>query len=208
MGSFFQPKLVFEDLDFLNSLPSREKNSGWAEAIKHSLIIDENLFKEFDKKYEKIFNLDTDFSANILKQSVKIKADIVSKDEFETGNERIKLNYGHTIGHAIEKVTNYKDFLHGEAVSIGMMAAINISKDLGMVTNTLVEKQKQILLKYQLPIKAKGLNAEKIFEAIRMDKKNSDGKVKWVLLKSIGESEIVQNVSDEIIMESIKNVVN
>tara|TARA_B110000438_G_scaffold151970_1_gene146002 strand:+ start:4108 stop:5211 length:1104 start_codon:yes stop_codon:yes gene_type:complete len=208
VGSFFQPKLVFEDLDFLNSLPFREKNSGWAEAIKHSLIIDENLFNEFDKDYEQIFNLDTEFSANILKKSVKIKADIVSKDEFETGNERIKLNYGHTIGHAIEKVTNYGNFLHGEAVSIGMMAAINISKELGMVTNTLVEKQKQILEKYQLPIKAEGLSAEKIFEAIKMDKKNSDGKVKWVLLKSIGVSKVVQNVSDEIIMKSIKKVLN
>ena len=207
VGSFFPPKLVFEDLDFLNSLPAREKNSGWAEAIKHALILDENLFEEFDKKYKNIFALDTEFSANILKKSVKIKADIVSKDEFETGDERIKLNYGHTIGHAIEKVTNYGNFLHGEAVSIGMMAAIYISEELGMVTNSLVEKQEQILEKYQLPIKANGLNPEKIFEAIKMDKKNSNGKVKWVLLKSIGESKIVQNVSDDIVMQSIKKVV-
>ena len=208
VGSFFQPKLVFEDLDFLNSLPSREKNSGWAEAIKHSLIIDESLFKEFDKEYENIYELNSEYSANILKRSVKIKADIVSKDEFETGNERIKLNYGHTIGHAIEKVTNYENYLHGEAVSVGMMAAIYISKELGMVTNSIVQKQKQILKKYQLPVKAKGLNAEKIFEAIKMDKKNSNGRVKWVLLKSIGESKIVQNVSDEIIMKSINMVLD
>jgi len=206
VGSFFQPKLVFEDLDFLDSLPPREKNSGWAEAIKHSLIIDNNLFNDFDKEYEKIFTLNSEYSANILKRSVKIKADIVSKDEFETGNERIKLNYGHTIGHAIEKITNYKDFLHGEAVSVGMMAAINISKELGMVSESTVEKQKQILQKYQLPVKAPGLNAEKIFEAIKMDKKNSNGRVKWVLLKSIGESKIVQNVSDEIIMKSINKI--
>lgn len=207
VGTFYQPKLVFEELSFLDTLPEREKISGWAEAIKHSIILDKNLFDEFKLNRKKIYDLDNDFSAEILKRSVKIKADIVSKDEFETGEDRIKLNYGHTVGHAIEKVSNYNSFLHGEAVSIGMMVAIKISEKIGMINQSTVIEQKNILEDYNLPTTAENIDKQKIFEAIKMDKKNVDGKVKWILLDGLGKSKIVRGVDDKIVNEAINEVI-
>ena len=207
VGSFNQPKLVFEDLDFLNTLPIREKNSGWAEAIKHALISDEKLFEEFENNKQVIINLDTEYAAEILKKSVGIKAQVVSKDEFERGEDRIKLNYGHTIGHAIEKVTKFKKYLHGEAVSIGMMVSIYISLNLGLVNIDSVKRQKNILNSYGLPTNDKNLNAEELIEAIQMDKKNVDGNVRWILLRNIGEAIIEENVSPEIVKSSISKII-
>jgi len=207
VGSFYQPKLVFEDLDFLHSLPEREKTSGWAEAIKHSLIQNIDLFKEFEENHERIYKLDNDYSAEILKKSVAIKAKIVSEDEFERGDERIKLNYGHTVGHAIEKISNYNQYLHGEAVSIGMMAAANISMRKGFITKEIVDRQEKILNKYNLPVKIKNIEIKKILDAIKMDKKNSNGKVKWVLLDSIGNAIISQEIDEKIVIESLKEVI-
>lgn len=207
VGSFNQPKLVFEDLDFLQTLPIREKNSGWAEAIKHALISDVNLFEEFESNKINIINLDTEYAAEILKKSVRIKAQVVSKDEFERGQDRIKLNYGHTIGHAIEKVTKFKKYLHGEAVSLGMMVSINISLNLGIVNTDTVERQKNILTNYGLPTNDKNLNIEELLEAIQMDKKNVDGKVRWVLLRNIGEAIIEDNVSLDVVKSSISKII-
>ena len=207
VGAFYQPKLVFEELNFLSSLPEREKISGWAEAIKHSIILDKNLFEDFKLNRDKIYNLDNVYSAEILKRSVKIKGDIVSQDEFETGEERIKLNYGHTVGHAIEKVSNFNSYLHGEAVSIGMMVAIKISEKIGMIDKSSEIEQKAILENYNLPTFAKNLDKSKIFEAIKMDKKNVDGKVKWVLLNSIGKAQIVRGVDESIVKEAISEVI-
>lgn len=206
VGSFYQPKLVFEDLDFLDTLPKREKTSGWAEAIKHSLIQDYDLYKEFNENYENIYKLDNEYSAEILKKSVAIKAKIVSNDEFERGDERIKLNYGHTVGHAIEKISNYNQYLHGEAVSIGMMVAAKISMRMGYISSQEVEQQQKILLKYNLPVKLKDIDVDSILEAIKMDKKNSNGKVRWVLLESIGKAIISQDVKEEIVIKSINDI--
>lgn len=208
VGAFYQPKLVFEDLDFLDSLPEREKTSGWAEAIKHSLILDKDLFEEFYKNHDQIYKLDNEYSAEILKRSVAIKAQIVSNDEFETGDERIKLNYGHTVGHAIEKISNYSEYLHGEAVSIGMMVAANISLRMGFINKDLVNRQEEILKNYNLPVKLNGIGLDDILEAVKMDKKNVGGRVKWVLLESLGKATISQEVSEDIISESILEVMN
>ena len=142
-----------------------------------------------------------------MKRSVKIKADIVSKDEFETGEDRIKLNYGHTVGHAIEKVSNFNSFLHGEAVSIGMMVAIKISEKIGMINQSSVIEQKNLLEDYSLPTSAENIDKQKIFEAIKMDKKNVDGRVKWILLDGLGKSKIVRGVDDKIVNEAINEVI-
>ena len=132
---------------------------------------------------------------------------MVSKDEKETLGIRILLNYGHTIGHAIEASTNYMSYLHGEAVSIGMMAAIKISEKIGMIDKSSEIEQKAILENYNLPTFAKNLDKSKIFEAIKMDKKNVDGKVKWVLLNSIGKAQIVRGVDESIVKEAISEVI-
>ena len=169
--------------------------------------LDKNLFEDFKLNRDKIYNLDNVYSAEILKRSVKIKGDIVSQDEFETGEERIKLNYGHTVGHAIEKVSNFNSYLHGEAVSIGMMVAIKISEKIGMIDKSSEIEQKAILENYNLPTFAKNLDKSKIFEAIKMDKKNVDGKVKWVLLNSIGKAQIVRGIDESIVKEAISEVI-
>ena len=127
VGAFYQPKLVLSDVETLLCLPDREMRSGWAEAIKHGLIMDEGLLRRFEEEKEAILALDPAVATDVIRRSVAIKADVVSRDEKETLGLRVLLNYGHTIGHAIEAATGYGRFLHGEAVSLGMTAAAHIS---------------------------------------------------------------------------------
>ena len=122
---------MLSDVETLRSLPDRELRSGWAEAVKHGLIMDEGLLRRFEEEREPILGLDPSVAADVIRRSVAIKADVVSRDERETLGLRVLLNYGHTIGHAIEAATGYSRFLHGEAVSLGMTAAAHISLGMG-----------------------------------------------------------------------------
>tara|TARA_Y100000590_G_scaffold452771_1_gene596518 strand:- start:16911 stop:18017 length:1107 start_codon:yes stop_codon:yes gene_type:complete len=197
IGSFYHPKLVFQDLSFLSSLPDREYNSGWAEIIKHGLIKDKKLLGEIE-----IFSNKSNHLIEIIKKSVEVKNSVISEDEFEKAN-RIILNYGHTIGHALEKITEYKKYLHGEAVSIGMMIAAKISQELGMLDSKIIDRQKKILLKFNLPIYHDIDNPQEIIKATKIDKKTSEGKVKWILLKDIGKVVIKSDIDDSLITKAI-----
>ena len=206
VGVFKQPNFVLADVSTLSTLPERERNSGWAEAIKHGFILDEDLLTTFEMERSAISALDPEITADVIRRSMRIKAEVVSRDEKETLGERILLNYGHTIGHAIEAVTNYSELLHGEAVAIGIMGAAYISNEMNMISDQEVERHRSLLSSYKLSTSYPGMNVDAVREAMLMDKKVIDGKIRWVLLNGIGNAVAVSNVSTQIVDQALKRL--
>ena len=207
IGAFYQPSLVFQDINFLKTLPSREIIAGWAELLKHSLIFDKKLFNHFYQNDAEIKNFNNDNSIEAISRSVEIKANIVSEDIHEKDQKRILLNYGHTIGHALESITQYTKLLHGEAVSLGMMVAGNISCSMGILSKENLKKQEDILKKYSLPINIKEkLDLNNIINLTKNDKKSKSGKVNWILLEDIGNPVIRNDVPEEIVKKSLESI--
>ena len=205
IGAFKQPLLIAMDTSSLETLKERELNSGWAEAIKHAFLFDKELLKKFQMQSRDIISKKDPLFTEIIKRSVQIKAEIVSKDEFEKDNDRIKLNFGHTIGHSLEGLTKYGKLLHGEAVSIGMVVAANISKNLKLISNDIKDEIISTLNRYSLPTNiTKGIDIKDLFNNTKNDKKVKNGKINWVLLKDIGNPIIKDDVPDSIVMDSIK----
>ena len=205
IGAFKQPLLIAMDTSSLETLKERELNSGWAEAIKHAFLFDKELLKKFQMQSRDIISKKDPVFTEIIKRSVQIKAEIVSKDEFEKDNDRIKLNFGHTIGHSLEGLTKYGKLLHGEAVSIGMVVAANISKNLKLISNDIKDEIISTLNRYSLPTNiTKGIDIKDLFNNTKNDKKVKNGKINWVLLKDIGNPIIKDDVPDSIVMDSIK----
>ena len=205
IGAFKQPKMIAMDTQSLESLKDRELNSGWAEAIKHSFLFDKDLLLKFNAHNKNITKKEDPIFTEIIKRSVQIKADIVSVDEFEKGQDRIKLNYGHTIGHSLEGLTNYGKLLHGEAVSIGMVVAARISENLNLSTTDMTNNIISTLNLYGLPTKVpSNINIEELFQNTKNDKKVKNGKINWVLLKEIGNPIIKDDVPESVVIDSIK----
>ena len=194
IGAFYQPRLVLIDPEVLNTLPAREFRAGMAEVIKYGVIWDAQLFEQMDesKRLDQMRYLNPDLLSTILSRSCQAKADVVSKDEKEA-NLRAILNYGHTIGHAVESENNFESennysvVNHGEAVAIGMVAAGKLAVELKMWQQEDAARQDALIkkagLKTQLPT---GRNIEKIIEALQADKKVKDGQVRFVLPSQIG----------------------
>ena len=188
VGAFYQPKFVLADVSTLATLPEREVRSGWAEALKHGLIMDPDLLSTFEDQLADIQSLEPEIATDVIRRSMAIKADVVSRDERETLGIRVLLNYGHTIGHGIEAATGYGQYLHGEAVSIGMMGAAKIGLSLGLMSDAEVDRQRSVLAAYGLPVQAEGVDPERVAEAMSSDKKTSGGAIRWVLLDGIGNA--------------------
>ncbi len=208
IGAFHQPKLVLQDVGHLGSLPARELSAGWAEAIKHGLILDSQLLDTFELLASQMTALEGEEPVAAIRRSVAIKGEIVSADEFETGDRRVLLNYGHTIGHAIEKVSGYGTYLHGEAVAIGMMAAAGIAEKLGMIDSELVDRQRNVLKSYDLPVRASGLDVDEIISATKSDKKTRGGAIRWVLLNGAGSATTRRDVPDDIVREAVLSILD
>ena len=207
VGAFYQPRLVLADIDFLDTLPERELIAGWAEAIKHGLILDAELLATFEEHADEMMAMKGDVPVAAIRRSMRIKAEVVSVDEFETGQTRILLNYGHTVGHALEAVTGYGRFLHGEAVSIGMTAAVHIAHRLGMVDAGLVERQRAVLERFGLPSSAHAVSPDEVLEATRSDKKSRGGTILWVLLEGPGRAVIRRDVPEKLVREAVAEIV-
>jgi 3-dehydroquinate synthase len=208
LGAFHQPKLVVQDIVHLETLPPREMAAGWAEAVKHGLILDADLLDTFERLAPQMVALEGDSPVEAIRRSVAIKGDIVSADEFETGDRRVLLNYGHTIGHAIEAVSGYGQYLHGEAVAIGMMAAAGIASRLGMIDAELVERQLRLLESYNLPTKAENLDSAAIIDATKSDKKSRGGTIRWVLLEGPGQATTRRDVPEDVVIEALQDVLD
>ena len=199
VGAFYQPKVVIADVSTLKSLPHRETMEGWAEAIKHGLILDKQLFEVFENRYQELLDLEPNLTTDVVKRSIQIKAEVVSQDEKETRGIRTLLNYGHTIGHGLEAATGYHQLLHGEAVSIGMMGAAMIGNRMGITNSSILERQLSILKKFDLPISFNNINIESIKSAMSLDKKAVGSSINWVLLSEIGHAEVNSNVDNSVV---------
>jgi 3-dehydroquinate synthase len=208
LGAFHQPKLIVSEIAHLDTLPPREMAAGWAEAIKHGLIVDSQLLDTFERLAPQMIALEGDEPVVAIRRSVAIKAEVVSADEFETGDDRVLLNYGHTIGHAIEKVSGYGTFLHGEAVAIGMMVAAGIAERLGMIDSELVERQRRVFEAYNLPTRAAGLGIDALIDATKSDKKSRGGTIRWVLLEGAGKATTRRDVPNDVVRDAVQSVLD
>jgi 3-dehydroquinate synthase len=198
IGAFYQPKLVVIDLNTLSTLPKNQLRAGLSEVVKYGVIADEKLFVFLENNIQKILSLDSKCLEYIVKTSCAIKARIVEKDERES-KYRMILNFGHTFGHAIETLTNYTEYLHGEAISIGMVQAALLSVESGLCNKDLPKRITNLLKELGLPIQAHDLKSKDIIESMRHDKKNSHNKLRFVLPKSIGSVEIIDDVPETLI---------
>ena len=201
IGAFHQPRLVLIDPQVLSTLPSREFRAGMAEVIKYGVIWDEQLFEQLEqaKRLDQYRYLDENLRQAILVHSCQAKADVVSQDEKEAGLRAI-LNYGHTIGHAVESLTGYRLVNHGEAVAIGMVAAGQIAVDLKLWSAAAAERQLALIQKAGLPTRIPAmLNLEAILESLQSDKKVQEGRVRFVLPTRIGEAKVLDEVPREIV---------
>jgi len=199
IGAFYQPKLVIADIDTLKTLPAEELASGLAEVIKSAAIRSEEFFTYLEQNIQRVKALETDALEGIVYQSVKIKAAVVEKDERDLGLRNI-LNYGHTIGHALESVSDFK-FKHGQAVALGMIAAAKISNKMGLLGEEEVTRLKNLIGKAGLPTKMPDVKVTEVMQAMRYDKKVQKAKIRFVLLKKIGEVILTDEVSPALVEE-------
>lgn len=208
IGAFYPPRFVLADPSTLGSLQPREVRSGWAEAIKHALILDADLLSVFESKAEAMLTLEPEATTEVIRRSVAIKAEVVSEDERETTGRRTLLNYGHTLGHAIEAVTGYERFRHGEADAIGMTAAAAISRRLGLLSAQEEARQRALLERFGLPTGADGLDREAVKAATALDKKVRGGAIRWVLLDRLGHAVLRDDVPPAAVDEALAEVLS
>ena len=206
VGAFHQPSFVLEDARTLASLPRREAAAGWAEAVKHGLILDEDLLRLLEEQAERILDLDEETATEAIRRSAAVKARVVSKDEKETLGLRVLLNYGHTVGHAVEAAAGYGRYLHGEAVAAGMAAAAFIAAELGMLSPEDVSRQRAVIDRYGLPASVEGVDPLAVRAAMSMDKKTSEGVIRWVLLEEIGRATTRRDVPAALVDAALDSV--
>ncbi len=197
IGVFYQPRLVIADIDTLKTLPARELANGLAEVIKSAAIGNKEFFAYLENNIEKVKSLDKGVLEEVVSQTVKIKAGVVEKDEKDTGLRNI-LNYGHTIGHAIESASDFK-VAHGQAIAIGMVAAARISNRLGILDSHEVARLKGLIEKASLPTEMPDLKLDEIMQNMKHDKKVTQEKIKFVLLKSIGNAFVTEEATSELV---------
>jgi len=206
IGSFYQPDLVLADPQTLTTLPQRELTSGWAEVIKHGLILDEEFVQFLESNMKGLTELEPELLTRAIARSAAIKAQVVSQDEKEKEGKRTILNYGHTIAHGLEAATRYKRFLHGEAVAIGMVGAARLSQRLGLLPSTIVQRQQTILREFGLPTGFSDLNVTKITRAMELDKKVKENAIRWVLLQNIGRTVIRSDVPHQDVLSVLREL--
>ena len=187
IGAFYQPQVVIADMDTLRTLPPRELAAGLAEVIKYGFIRDAEFLDWLEKNIDRLTALEPEALAFAVERSCQNKADVVAKDERETG-DRALLNFGHTFGHAVEAGMGYGAWLHGEAVAAGMVMAARFSEKLGYIGKADVQRVVDILKRAKLPVAAPELGAERYLDLMGHDKKVEGGKIKFILLKKPGEA--------------------
>ena len=209
LGTFYQPKEVLIDISVLNSLPKKEIRSGYAEIIKHALIKDYRFFCWLEENANKILNLNKSILEKAIYKSIMIKLYYVIKDEREflsNKNSRAMLNFGHTIGHAIENYYDYKKFNHGEAISIGMITEAKISNHLGLLSSKELKKIIAHFKKCRLKIYDKILKHKKFVKILAKDKKNFQNNINFSLIDKIGSSIFYKKLDKERIYKILKEI--
>lgn len=205
VGAFHQPRLVYMNTSTLSSLNTRLFNSGFGEILKHGLIKDASYFQWLKDNIEKIAALDSGYLEEMIYRSCEIKRKVVENDPAEKG-ERAQLNFGHTLGHAIEKQMNF-ELYHGECVVLGMIAALNICVERGTITKEEYDDIYNTFKAYNFPMTVDKTTIDDVIAASKNDKKMDGNKVKFILLKKVGEAYIDMTVDDNTMRRSLKNVV-
>jgi 3-dehydroquinate synthase len=203
IGAVHQPSLVIDDLDVLQTLPRREFNQGFAEIIKHAIIADAKMFEELQswQATPKAFGVALQ---SLIKRNITIKSKIVARDERDQTGQRAVLNFGHTVGHGIERAGNYRRFLHGEALSLGIVAACTISIKRAGLSPRQRHAVTDLLQRFDLPTSLpKNLSREKIFHALKFDKKFEGGKIRFVVAPKIGDAHVSHDVTMGDIREAV-----
>ena len=204
VGAFHQPRLVLCDLDTLRTLPQREFRAGLAEVIKYGIIYDAKLFSRLERDLPLLLKQDASTLAAVIARCCQIKATVVAQDERESGLRAI-LNFGHTVGHALEAISRYGKYIHGEAISIGQVAAAIISGELTGLPAKDAARIVAIFERAGLPVSLKlsAAQTQRLLEAMRLDKKVSGGETKFVLAKRIGKVITGQTVSTQVIRRAL-----
>lgn len=208
VGAFHQPRAVIADTSVLRTLPRRAFTEGFAEVTKHALILDPQLLADLERRAGQLQpgNWDEALLADITARSMRLKALVVSADPREQGLRAI-LNYGHTIGHGIEAASGYTEYLHGEAIAVGMMGAARIAQRMGIVDDELVARQADLLRAFGLPLAAPGVSAQAVLDAMRLDKKVEAGRLRFVLLAGVAQPELRDDVPESLVAEIVRTLV-
>ncbi len=202
IGAFHQPAAVIADTQTLATLPPRELRAGLAEVIKYGLICDAAFFSWLEAHMDELLAAEPAALAHVVRRSCEIKAEIVGRDEREQG-DRALLNLGHTFGHAIESATQYTQWLHGEAIGAGLLMAAAMSRECGLVCGPDVERLKRLLERAGLPTHIEGVAPAAALDHMRIDKKVKSGRMRLVLLKSIGESFVTGEYSEPALLRTL-----
>ncbi|MGI8978057.1 MAG: 3-dehydroquinate synthase [Pirellulaceae bacterium] len=202
VGAFWQPAGVLIDLAVLDTLPAREYRSGLAEVVKYGVILDEEFFKYLETHVAEIIARDTATLLHLVRRSCELKAQVVATDEHEETGLRAVLNYGHTFCHAIETVSGYGTYLHGEAVAIGMVRASRLAELVGRIHADLTARQMKLLSSLGLPTSVSGLDVDALMTAMQRDKKAEQGKLKFVLPSRLGSVELIEGVKVELVRQA------
>jgi 3-dehydroquinate synthase len=204
VGAFYQPRMVFSDIALLKTLNKRQLSSGLAEVIKYGMIKDAKLFNYIEKNRKDIMNLKAGALEHIVEVCARIKAQIVSLDEREEKGLRTILNFGHTIGHAIESASGFNKYNHGEAIGLGMLTALGISLKLGLIKEPLLKRAESLIKNVGLPVRIEKVSIEKILKSHYHDKKFMGAKNKFVLIEGLGKTKIVKNIPLSLIKTAIE----
>jgi len=203
VGAFYQPQAVYIDPYFLNTLPNREFGAGVAEIVKMGVMFDIDFFEWLESNAL----ITETYITHAIKRCVELKADVVSLDEKERG-ERAKLNYGHTFAHVIENETSYSKYLHGEAVSIGIVMANFLALRLNMLNQVEFDRVIKVLKLYQLPVTYEIKSVDEFYNKFFLDKKTSDNKIKFILPDGIGKNKIVSGLNINLVKEAINDFIS
>jgi 3-dehydroquinate synthetase len=207
VGAFHHPSLVVADLAFLRSLPRRELAAGYAEVIKHGLIGDPALFTLLEGAGADLLDLPADLTARVVPQAMAVKIEVVQDDVREAGRRAI-LNYGHSVGHALEVATGYRALLHGEAVAFGMAAAAALSQRLGLLDAEIVRRQNRALRAVGLLGALPAVREDDVIGALGYDKKVHAGRLRWVLLRALGDPLISADVPPSLVREVVHDLLS
>ena len=204
IGAFYQPKFVWIDGETLRTLPPREVICGLAEVVKYGVIFDAEFFTYLEANLDAIINLDQEARLHIQVRCCELKARVVAEDEREFGLRAV-LNYGHTIGHALEAAGNYRSLKHGEAVLLGMVAEAFIAQQMGLLSAEVLERIEAFVSRIPFEFKSVDLAPSKILDAVRRDKKTVEGKTRFVLPVRLGEVRILEDIEPGLIRLSLKH---
>jgi 3-dehydroquinate synthase len=206
VGCFKQPELVLVDPHVLSTLPEREYRSGLYESLKAGVIYNSQIFEFMERRREEILAKDTGALEWLIAESVRVKAEVVGQDEEEHGLRKI-LNFGHTIGHALEAETSYKVFLHGEAVAWGMVAAAMIAAEMQKTSQDVAQRIISLVLAYA-PLPNVDVRPESIFRRLANDKKTLDGLVHFILPCDVGQVDVVTDVPESAVLQAVEDLRN